>query len=114
MACGMHHDLCPRPMCNADTLVILNRYRFRLISMSCDPNFVFTIDGHNMTIIEADGQETEPLLVDSLQIFTAQRYSFIVRSSSFAHINIARGPGLLMSILTRFLRPSIADGRPAS
>ncbi|KAI0923401.1 hypothetical protein AcV5_008963 [Taiwanofungus camphoratus] len=54
------------------------RYRFRLISMSCDPNFVFTIDGHNMTIIEADGQETEPLLVDSLQIFTAQRYSFIL------------------------------------
>ena len=24
------------------------RYRFRLISVSCDPNFVFSIDGHNM------------------------------------------------------------------
>ena len=24
------------------------RYRFRLISISCDPNFVFSIDGHNM------------------------------------------------------------------
>ena len=24
------------------------RYRFRLISISCDPNFMFSIDGHNM------------------------------------------------------------------
>ena len=24
------------------------RYRFRLISVSCDPNFIFSIDGHNM------------------------------------------------------------------
>ena len=24
------------------------RYRFRLISISCDPNFTFSIDGHNM------------------------------------------------------------------
>ena len=24
------------------------RYRFRLVSISCDPNFVFSIDGHNM------------------------------------------------------------------
>ncbi|TEB06246.1 Cupredoxin [Coprinellus micaceus] len=31
------------------------RYRFRLVSISCDPNFVFSIDGHVMTIIEANG-----------------------------------------------------------
>ncbi|OBZ65383.1 Laccase-4 [Grifola frondosa] len=31
------------------------RYRIRLISMSCDPNFTFSIDSHNMTIIEVDG-----------------------------------------------------------
>jgi iron transport multicopper oxidase len=54
------------------------RYRFRLVSMSCDPNFVFGIDGHNMTIIEVDGVNSEPLLVDSIQIFAAQRYSFIL------------------------------------
>lgn len=47
--------------------------------MSCDPNFVFSIDGHNMTIIEAEGENTEPLLIDSVQIFAAQRYSFVVR-----------------------------------
>ncbi|KAJ6562198.1 laccase T2 copper depleted [Mycena capillaripes] len=54
------------------------RYRMRLISMSCDPNFTFTIDGHTMTIIEADSVNTEPLTVDSIQIFAGQRYSFVL------------------------------------
>ncbi|KAF8806820.1 laccase 3 precursor [Phlegmacium glaucopus] len=54
------------------------RYRFRLVSLSCDPNFVFSIDGHNMTIIEVDGNNVQPLLVDSIQIFAGQRYSFVL------------------------------------
>ena len=54
------------------------RYRFRLVSLSCDPNYVFSIDGHNMTIIEVDGVNHQPHTVDSIQIFAAQRYSFIV------------------------------------
>lgn len=35
-------------------------------------SFTFSIDGHNMTIIEADGVETEPLTVDSLNIFAGE------------------------------------------
>jgi iron transport multicopper oxidase len=54
------------------------RYRFRLVGMSCDSDFRFSIDGHNMTIIEADGVNTRPLLVDSIRIFAGQRYSFVV------------------------------------
>ena len=34
-----------------------------------------------MTIIEADGEYTDPLTVDFIQIFDAQRYSFIVSVS---------------------------------
>jgi iron transport multicopper oxidase len=34
-----------------------------------------------MTIIEADGVNTEPLVVDSIQIFAAQRYSFILTAN---------------------------------
>jgi len=45
------------------------RYRFRLISLSCDPNYVFSIDGHSFTIIEVDGVNTKPLEVDSIRIF---------------------------------------------
>ncbi|KAF7351508.1 Laccase A [Mycena sanguinolenta] len=72
------------------------RYRMRLVSMSCDPNFVFTIDGHNMTMyclashfdkkilmivsIEADGINTQSLVVDSIQIYAGQRYSFVLNA----------------------------------
>ncbi|KAJ7432445.1 laccase [Mycena galericulata] len=56
------------------------RYRIRLVSMSY-PNFIFTIDGHNMTIIEADGVNTQPLTVDSIQIFAGQRYSFVLTAN---------------------------------
>ena len=44
-------------------------YRFRVVSISCDPSFIFSIDGHQLTVIEADGIETKPLLIDSLEIF---------------------------------------------
>ncbi|OBZ71971.1 Laccase-4 [Grifola frondosa] len=54
------------------------RYRFRLVSMSCDPNYTFSIDGHNMTVIEVDAVNHEPLVVDSIQIFAGQRYSFVL------------------------------------
>ncbi|KAG2363730.1 laccase [Suillus spraguei] len=54
------------------------RYRLRLIAISCDPNFVFSIDNHNLTVIEADGEITQPLLVDSLRIFAGQRYSVVL------------------------------------
>ncbi|EAU89560.1 laccase 3 [Coprinopsis cinerea okayama7 len=57
------------------------RYRFRLVSLSCDPFYTFSIDGHSMTIIEADGISTEPLIVDSIQIFAGQRYSFVLNAN---------------------------------
>ncbi|KAJ7080204.1 laccase-4 [Mycena belliarum] len=56
------------------------RYRMRLVNMACDPNFIFTIDNHNMTVIEADSVATEPLAVDSIQIFAGQRYSFVLNA----------------------------------
>ncbi|THH00736.1 hypothetical protein EW145_g7036 [Phellinidium pouzarii] len=57
------------------------RYRFRIVSTSCYPSFTFSIDGHNMTVIEADGTETQPLTVDSLVIFSSQRYSVVVTAN---------------------------------
>ncbi|KIO00648.1 laccase [Pisolithus tinctorius Marx 270] len=64
-------------------LAVLNitqgqRCRFRIIGASCDPWFNFTIDGHNMTVIEADGNEVEPVIVDSLAVYAGQRYSVVV------------------------------------
>ena len=57
------------------------RYRFRLVAVSCDSNFIFSIDGHNLTVIETDGILTEPLLVDSLQVFAGQRYSVVLNAT---------------------------------
>jgi iron transport multicopper oxidase len=57
------------------------RYRFRLANIGCDPNFVFSIDGHTFTVIEADGVLHQPQVVDSIQIFTGQRYSFILNAN---------------------------------
>ncbi|KAI0794645.1 Cupredoxin [Fomes fomentarius] len=34
-----------------------------------------------MTVIEADGQNTEPLPVDQIQIFAGQRYSFVLEAN---------------------------------
>jgi iron transport multicopper oxidase len=56
-----------------------NSYRLRLISISCDPAYTFSIDGHQLTIIEVDGNNVQPLVVDSLEIFAGtqsrSRYS---------------------------------------
>lgn len=57
-----------------------SRYRFRLIAMTCAVYFTFSIDGHNLTVIEADGENTVPLVVDSLQIHSGQRYSVILHA----------------------------------
>jgi FtsP/CotA-like multicopper oxidase with cupredoxin domain len=56
-------------------------YRLRLIAMSCHSNFVFSIDNHDLMVIEADAQLTEPLLVDSIQILSGQRYSIILHAN---------------------------------
>ncbi|KAH9963477.1 laccase [Lactifluus volemus] len=56
------------------------RYRFRLVSISCDPSFTFSIDNHTMTVIEVEGTNVQPLLVDSIRIFAGQRYSVVVKA----------------------------------
>ena len=47
----------------------MKSYRLRLVSISCDPAYKFSIDGHQLTVIEVDGTNVQPLLVDSLEIF---------------------------------------------
>ncbi|KAK0436709.1 laccase [Armillaria borealis] len=54
--------------------------RLRIISMSCDPNYIFSIDGHDLTIIEADGENTVPHTVNAMRILAGQRYSAILHA----------------------------------
>lgn len=48
------------------------RYRFRLVSISCDPNFTFSIDSHNLTIIEVEGTVVQPYTVNTIQILAGK------------------------------------------
>jgi iron transport multicopper oxidase len=54
----------------------ITSYRFRLVSISCDPSFTFSIDGHQMTIIEVEGTNVQPLQVDSINIFVGMHGSY--------------------------------------
>ncbi|KAK0225280.1 laccase lcc5 [Armillaria fumosa] len=49
------------------------RYRFRLINMACGAYFTFSIERHLMNIIEVDGINHQPYLVDELRIFVGIR-----------------------------------------
>lgn len=107
----------------ASPLSIINvvsgrRYRFRLVSISCDPNYVFSIDGHTMTIIEVDSIDVTPLTVDSIQIFAGQRYSFILTANQpvgnyWVRANPNRGTtgfvGGLNSAILRYSGAAVAD-----
>ncbi|GLB41431.1 putative multicopper oxidase family protein [Lyophyllum shimeji] len=95
------------------------RYRFRLVSISCDPNYVFSIDGHTMNIIEVDGVNVTPLTVDSIQIFAGQRYSFVLTANQpvgnywiRAKPNVALGvdfTGGINSAILRYSGAAVAD-----
>ncbi|KAG6908637.1 hypothetical protein DXG01_003815 [Tephrocybe rancida] len=70
----------------ASELAVINvesdkTYRFRLIGLSCDAPYNFTIHNHKMTIIETDGEYTAPVVVDSLWVYAGQRYSVIVHAN---------------------------------
>ncbi|GAK64256.1 multi-copper oxidase [Moesziomyces antarcticus] len=54
------------------------RVRMRVINAGSMATFRFSVDGHNMTVIEADGTEVEPVVVQSLNLMVAQRYSVII------------------------------------
>lgn len=76
-------------------------YRFRLLNMSCKLFYNFTIDNHTMTVIEVDGEYVEPYVVDSIQIYAAQRYSFVVNADQPVGnywIRATPNPGQLMRI----------------
>ncbi|KIJ50340.1 multicopper oxidase [Sphaerobolus stellatus SS14] len=58
-----------------------SRYRFRLVSISAEGAFDFAIYSHKMTIIEADGVNTVPYTVDSVNVHPGQRYSVVVNAN---------------------------------
>ncbi|KAJ3293253.1 hypothetical protein HDU79_000547 [Rhizoclosmatium sp. JEL0117] len=60
------------------------RYRIRLINTAAQAHYTFSIDGHNLTVIEQDGVYTNPTVVNEISIHSAQRYSFILTANAAA------------------------------
>ncbi|PVD19698.1 hypothetical protein C0Q70_20189 [Pomacea canaliculata] len=55
------------------------RYRFRVISsgiMNCP--IQFSIDNHTLIVIASDGGDFDPIIVDSFNIFSGERFDFIL------------------------------------
>ncbi|KAG5725327.1 Laccase-2 [Termitomyces sp. T112] len=57
------------------------RYRLRIFAIACRPFFTFSIDNHNITFMEADGIEHDPVEVQNIDVYTAQRYSAILNAN---------------------------------
>nr|UDP83122.1 laccase 6 [Cyathus bulleri] len=57
------------------------RYRLRVFAIACRPFFTFSIDNHNLTFIEADGIEHDPVTVQNIDIYTAQRVSVVLEAN---------------------------------
>ncbi|GJJ76294.1 iron transport multicopper oxidase [Entomortierella parvispora] len=57
------------------------RYRLRLINTGAFAEFQFSIDQHNLTVIEADGTDLQPAQVQRIPIHIGQRYSAIVTAN---------------------------------
>ncbi|KAH8904716.1 hypothetical protein BR93DRAFT_882911, partial [Coniochaeta sp. PMI_546] len=55
------------------------RHRLRLINGSAGTSYVFSIDGHNLTVIAADFVSVKPFTVKSLVIGIGQRYTVVVQ-----------------------------------
>ncbi|XP_017760663.1 PREDICTED: laccase-like [Eufriesea mexicana] len=58
------------------------RHRFRLINSFCTvcPGQL-TIEGHNLTVIESDGQPIRPFVVTSIVSFPGERYDFVINTN---------------------------------
>ncbi|CDH52652.1 iron transport multicopper oxidase fio1 [Lichtheimia corymbifera JMRC:FSU:9682] len=62
-------------------------YRLRLINMSGFSEFFFSIDGHNMDVIEVDGVDVQRSTVNSVTLTAAQRVSVLVTANNDTSLN---------------------------
>ncbi|CAO2195548.1 unnamed protein product [Urochloa humidicola] len=55
-------------------------YRLRIGSLTSLSSLNFEIEGHSMTVVEADGHYVSPVAVDSLFIYSGETYSVLVKA----------------------------------
>ncbi|TKW12127.1 hypothetical protein SEVIR_5G016600v4 [Setaria viridis] len=55
-------------------------YRLRIGSLTSLSSLNFEIEGHSMTVVEADGHYVRPVVVDSLFVYSGETYSVLVKA----------------------------------
>ncbi|XP_054805541.1 L-ascorbate oxidase-like [Prosopis cineraria] len=55
-------------------------YRLRVASLTALSALSFQIEGHNMTVVEADGIYVEPFVVQNLFLYSGETYSVLVKA----------------------------------
>ncbi|GFP98116.1 l-ascorbate oxidase [Phtheirospermum japonicum] len=81
---GIAAGLCnaTNPECEPYALTVVpgKTYRLRIGSLTALSALSFEIEGHNMTVVEADGHNVEPFVVKNLYIYSGETYSVLVRA----------------------------------
>jgi len=57
------------------------RYLLRLVNHSVTTTYIFSIDGHNLTVIEADFVPIEPYTTNHVLLAVGQRYHVVVEAT---------------------------------
>lgn len=62
------------------TVVPGKTYRLRIGSLTALSALSFEIEGHNMTVVEADGHYVDPFVVKNLFIYSGETYSVLIKA----------------------------------
>ncbi|CAN1263172.1 L-ascorbate oxidase [Linum perenne] len=70
------------PNCTPFTLTVVHgkTYRLRIGSLTSLSTLSFQIEGHKMTVVEADGNYVEPFETENLYIYSGETYSVLVKA----------------------------------
>ncbi|KAI8323093.1 hypothetical protein GQ54DRAFT_296931 [Martensiomyces pterosporus] len=89
-----------------------NTYRIRLIAMLSMPLFEFSIDDHDLQVIEVDSINTKPKTVKVVQLAAGQRVSVLVKAKDSAELNYNFHVNMLADFLPKIpgTFPSMFNG----
>lgn len=70
------------PQCTPYSMTVVPgmTYRLRIGSLTALAALSFEIEGHNMTVVEADGHYVEPFVVQNLFIYSGETYSVLIKA----------------------------------
>ncbi|EFJ12951.1 hypothetical protein SELMODRAFT_123038 [Selaginella moellendorffii] len=72
-----------RPQCAMHALAVRPglTYRLRIASVASLSSLNFLLEGHNMTLVEADGHYVTPVEISNLDIYSGETYSVLVTAN---------------------------------